>query len=73
MTNDGGDVLLAVVALLAGTALLGSYTTFSTWLLEIARLGEGHHKWTATGNIVLGVSIGLTFRVQLAREPARHA
>jgi CrcB protein len=30
-----GDALL-----LAGTALLGSYTTFSTWMLESHRLGE---------------------------------
>jgi len=30
-----GDALL-----LAGTALLGSYTTFSTWMLESQRLGE---------------------------------
>jgi CrcB protein len=31
----GGDALL-----LAGTATLGSYTTFSTWMLESERLGE---------------------------------
>jgi CrcB protein len=30
-----GDALL-----LAGTGLLGSYTTFSTWMLESHRLGE---------------------------------
>ena len=30
-----GDVLL-----LAGTATLGSYTTFSTWMFESERLGE---------------------------------
>ena len=30
-----GDALL-----LAGTSLLGSYTTFSTWMLETYRLGE---------------------------------
>jgi CrcB protein len=30
-----GDALL-----LAGTAALGSYTTFSTWMLESHRLGE---------------------------------
>ena len=32
LTGDG--------LLLAGTALLGSYTTFSTWLFETHRLGE---------------------------------
>jgi CrcB protein len=31
----GGDL-----ALLAGTATLGSYTTFSTWMFETHRLGE---------------------------------
>jgi fluoride exporter len=45
--NMSGALLLGVLsgldlghdsALLAGTALLGSYTTFSTWMLEANRL-----------------------------------
>jgi fluoride exporter len=47
--NVSGAFLLGLLAgadlagdalLLAGTALLGSYTTFSTWMLESHRLGE---------------------------------
>ncbi|MGN6216379.1 MAG: fluoride efflux transporter CrcB [Solirubrobacterales bacterium] len=45
--------------LLAGTAVLGSYTTFSTWMLETQRLGEdGETRWLVL-NIVLSVAIGL--------------
>jgi CrcB protein len=50
----GGDALL-----LAGTGLLGSYTTFSTWMLESHRLGEDGepgHMWL---NIVLSLIAGL--------------
>ena len=35
------------VALLAGTAFVGSYTTFSTWMLETQRLGEERQVWPA--------------------------
>ena len=35
-----GLALSPHVALLAGTAFVGSYTTFSTWMLETQRLGE---------------------------------
>jgi CrcB protein len=47
--NLSGALLLGLLAgvslvgdglLLAGTALLGSYTTFSTWVFESHRLGE---------------------------------
>ena len=49
MVNLSGALLLGFlaglalsphVALLAGTAFVGSYTTFSTWMLETQRLGE---------------------------------
>ncbi|MGH3677637.1 MAG: fluoride efflux transporter CrcB, partial [Mycobacterium sp.] len=46
-------------ALLAGTALVGSYTTFSTWMLETQRLGEERQWWPAIANIVVSVALGL--------------
>ena len=36
----GGLALSKDAALLAGTAFVGAYTTFSTWMLETQRLGE---------------------------------
>jgi CrcB protein len=45
--------------LFAGTALLGSYTTFSTWMLETHRLGEdGEANWLIA-NVVLSSAVGL--------------
>jgi fluoride exporter len=49
-----GDALL-----LAGTATLGSYTTFSTWMLETQRLGEEGDARGAAGNVVLGLVAGV--------------
>jgi fluoride exporter len=46
---------------LAGGGLLGAYTTFSTWMLESARLAEdGELRHTALnvgGSLVLGVAL----------------
>ena len=47
------------VALLAGTAFVGSYTTFSTWMLETQRLGEERQVWPAVANIVVSLALGL--------------
>jgi CrcB protein len=47
------------VALLAGTAFVGSYTTFSTWMLETQRLSEERQLWPALANIVVSVVLGL--------------
>jgi fluoride exporter len=49
-----GDALL-----LAGTSLLGSYTTFSTWMLETYRLGEARRLPPAVVNVVLSLALGL--------------
>ncbi|MDF2585310.1 MAG: Protein CrcB-like protein 2 [Mycobacterium sp.] len=46
-------------ALLAGTAFVGAYTTFSTWMLETQRLGEERRGRTAAANIVLSIVLGL--------------
>ncbi|ORA21235.1 fluoride efflux transporter CrcB [Mycobacterium aquaticum] len=56
----GGLALSPHVALLAGTAFVGSYTTFSTWMLETQRLSEERRVWPAAANIVVSVVLGLT-------------
>ncbi len=45
--------------ILAGTATVGSYTTFSTWMLETNRLREDGEFRGATGNVVLSLLLGL--------------
>jgi CrcB protein len=66
--NLSGAVLLGLfsgltlshhVALLAGTAFVGSYTTFSTWMLETQRLAEERQHWLAGANIVVSVVLGV--------------
>jgi CrcB protein len=44
---------------LAGTATLGSYTTFSTWMFETQRLAEEGEFGNAAGNVLLSVGVGL--------------
>lgn len=55
----GALALPPQTALLAGTAFVGAYTTFSTWMLETQRLGEERRGRTALANIVLSVVLGL--------------
>jgi CrcB protein len=45
--------------LLAGTAVLGSYTTFSTWMLETHRLGEDGETGALVANIAVSAAVGL--------------
>lgn len=45
--------------LLAATAALGSYTTFSTWMLETHRLGEEGQGRAMLANLALSAAIGL--------------
>jgi len=54
-----GLVLRHEVAMLAGTAFLGAYTTFSTWMLETQRLTDERQIWPAAANIVVSVVLGL--------------
>ncbi len=49
-----GDALV-----LAGTATLGSYTTFSTWMLEAHRLTEDAELPLALINVVLSLLAGV--------------
>lgn len=44
---------------LAGAAVLGSYTTFSTWMLETDRLREEGAFPRAIGNALLSLFVGL--------------
>jgi CrcB protein len=66
--NVSGALLLGVLAgvaltgtalVLAGTATLGSYTTFSTWMLESQRLTEDADHRGALLNILLSLAAGL--------------
>lgn len=54
-----GLALSPHLALLAGTAFVGSYTTFSTWMLETHRLAEERQLVPAAANIVASVVLGL--------------
>ena len=55
----GSLALSKEAALLAGTAFVGAYTTFSTWMLETQRLGEERRTWAAAANIVVSVALGI--------------
>ncbi|MCX2932308.1 fluoride efflux transporter CrcB [Mycobacterium sp. CVI_P3] len=66
--NVSGAVLLGFVtgltlshhvALLAGTAFVGAYTTFSTWMLETQRLTEERQIWPAVVNLVVSILLGV--------------
>jgi CrcB protein len=46
------------IYVIAGTATLGSYTTFSTWALESQRLAEDAEASRATVNLLLSLAVG---------------
>jgi fluoride exporter len=46
-------------ALLAGTAAVGSYTTFSTWMLETQRLGEERQYRKMIVGVVVSLVLGV--------------
>jgi CrcB protein len=54
-----GAALPPTVTLIAGTGLVGSYTTFSTWMLETSRLAEEHRGRLATVNVGAGIVLGV--------------
>ena len=66
--NVSGSLLLGVFAgiplegnalILAGTATVGSYTTFSTWMLETRQLSaEGSHA-AAVLNVIGSLALGI--------------
>jgi fluoride exporter len=54
-----GATAVPDVVLLAGVAAIGSYTTFSTWMLETQRLSEERQTSLAVGNLVISVILGV--------------
>ncbi len=46
-------------ALLAGTAAVGSYTTFSTWMFETERLAEERQAGPAVANVLASLVLGV--------------
>ena len=46
-------------ALLAGTAAVGSYTTFSTWMFETERLAEDRELGRAGANVLVSLVVGV--------------
>jgi CrcB protein len=68
VVNLSGATLLGAIsglalsphgALLAGTAFVGAYTTFSTWMLETQRLAEERLIGAAAANVVVSLSLGI--------------
>jgi fluoride exporter len=66
--NVSGAVLLGLItglalghdqALLAGTAAVGSYTTFSTWMFETQRLTEERQHRKAAVNVAASLALGI--------------
>jgi fluoride exporter len=66
--NISGGALLGLIssltlsrqaALLTDTAFIGSYTTFSTWMLETQRLGEERQLGHAVANLVVTMALGI--------------
>jgi CrcB protein len=54
-----GLALSGEALLLAGSAAIGSYTTFSTWMLETHRLGEDGQLLQGVLNVLVSVVVGL--------------
>lgn len=68
VVNLSGSLVLGVLVgvalsgdayLLTGTAVIGSYTTFSTWMLESHRLAEDGRRRLLAANVVLSLVIGV--------------
>ena len=68
VVNVSGSMLLGLVvgaavqgndAVLVGTATIGSYTTFSTWMLETHRLVEEGELANAFANVAVSFVLGV--------------
>jgi CrcB protein len=62
-----GDALL-----IAGTATIGSYTTFSTWMFETQRLAEDGALRAAALNVLVSLVLGVA-AAALGRAIGAHA
>ena len=54
-----GLALPPMAVLLAGTVAVGSYTTFSTWMLETHRLTEERQHRLAALNLIASIALGV--------------
>jgi CrcB protein len=79
VVNSSGCFLLGLLAgldpshdtmLVIGTATIGSYTTFSTWMLETQRPAEDGERSLAWGNVLVGFGLSLA-AVALGRAVGR--
>ena len=68
VVNASGALLLGLLTglalsgealVLAGSATLGSYTTFSTWMLETHRLGEDGQLAAGAVNVLVSMTLGI--------------
>lgn len=68
VVNVSGALALGLVAgltlghdaaLLLGTALVGAYTTFSTWMLDTVNAASARLVAFAVGNVVVGLASGI--------------
>jgi len=66
--NETGAVILGALAgaaldadayRIAGTGLIGSFTTFSTWMLETHRLGEDDQARGGMANLFVSLALGI--------------
>jgi len=54
-----GLLLSSGTLLVAGTGVIGSYTTFSTWMFETQRLAEERQYRKVVANVVVSIAIGV--------------
>ncbi len=68
VVNGVGAVLAGVVVgvapgedlrVLLAVGVLGSFSTFSTWMLETQRLAEDSRPWLAAANVGVSVAVGI--------------
>jgi len=80
VVNVSGAALLGLLAglalshrdsLLLGTATIGAYTTFSTWLLETERLGEQGLAAALLLNVAVSLTVGVS-AAELGRFIGAH-
>lgn len=67
-----GLALFGDALLLLGTAAVGSYTTFSTWMLETHRVTEDGQLGPGIGNAIVSVVVGVA-AATLGRVIGAHA
>ena len=79
--NLSGAFLLGLLAgaavegdarLLLGAGLIGSYTTFSTWMLETQRIEEAGKRRIAVANVLLSIALGTPPPPALGRALGSH-